>query len=45
MTICEMLSDEGSSLPEEDARKYGEEHDIPLIEGQDIIEEWEERDE
>jgi len=42
MTICEMLSDDGGSLPEEEARKYGKEHDIPLIEGADIIEEWEE---
>ncbi|MEF8873643.1 MAG: 3,4-dihydroxy-2-butanone-4-phosphate synthase [Candidatus Thermoplasmatota archaeon] len=36
MTICEMLSDQGDSLDEEEARLYGEENDIPLIEGKMI---------
>ncbi|MFP4001638.1 MAG: 3,4-dihydroxy-2-butanone-4-phosphate synthase [Candidatus Natronoplasma sp.] len=39
MTICEMLSDQGDSLSEEEARVYGEENDIPLIEGKKIKEE------
>ncbi|MFW5945314.1 MAG: 3,4-dihydroxy-2-butanone-4-phosphate synthase [Candidatus Natronoplasma sp.] len=38
MTICEMISDEGDSLDEEEARIYGEENDIPLIEGKNIKE-------
>ncbi|MFO7990943.1 MAG: 3,4-dihydroxy-2-butanone-4-phosphate synthase [Thermoplasmata archaeon] len=43
MTICEMLADDGSSLSEEDAVKYGKENDIPLIEGDDVKEAWEEQ--
>jgi len=38
MTICEMLSDQGDSLDEEEARRYGKENDIPLIEGKKIKE-------
>jgi len=38
MTICEMISDEGDSLDEEEARRYGKENDIPLIEGKKIKE-------
>jgi len=38
MTICEMISDEGDSLDEEGARRYGKENDIPLIEGKEIKE-------
>ncbi len=45
MTICEMLSSDGGSLSEEEAREYGEKHDIPLIEGKRIKEEWEELEE
>jgi len=38
MTICEMLSDQGDSLSEDEARAYGKENDIPLIEGKKIKE-------
>ncbi|MFO8109151.1 MAG: 3,4-dihydroxy-2-butanone-4-phosphate synthase [Thermoplasmata archaeon] len=42
MTICEMLSDGGGSMSEEEASIYGEENDIPLIEGRDLVSVWEE---
>ncbi len=42
MTICEMLADDGASLSEDGAIEYGRENDIPLIEGKDIKEAWEE---
>jgi len=38
MTICEMLSDQGDSLDEDEARAYGKKNDIPLIEGKKIKE-------
>ncbi len=41
MTICEMLSSNGRSLTEREARAYGESAGIPLIEGGDIKEAWE----
>ncbi len=44
MTICEMLSDEGDSLDEDQARAYGEKHDIPLVEGKVIKEALKEKD-
>ncbi len=36
MTICEMLSAEGDSLDIDEAKVYGEENDIPLVEGKMI---------
>lgn len=44
MTICEMLSPNGGSLTEDEAREYGERTGIPLIEGRDICRAWEKRD-
>jgi len=44
MTICEMLSDGGGSMTEEEAAIYGKENDIPLIEGRELMEVWEEND-
>ncbi|MFW6040377.1 MAG: 3,4-dihydroxy-2-butanone-4-phosphate synthase [Thermoplasmatota archaeon] len=41
MTICEMLSEEGGSLSEEACLEYGKLNDIPLVEGKDIKEAWE----
>ncbi len=40
MTICEMLGDDGNSLSEKEAVRYGKKHSIPLVEGKEIIEEW-----
>lgn len=40
MTICEMLSPDGESLSEDEARAYGEERKVPLIEGKEIQEVW-----
>ncbi|MFB6086026.1 MAG: 3,4-dihydroxy-2-butanone-4-phosphate synthase [Halodesulfurarchaeum sp.] len=37
--VCEMLDDEtGEALAIEDARAYAEAHDIPYVDGQDLIE-------
>ncbi|MBS3782149.1 MAG: 3,4-dihydroxy-2-butanone-4-phosphate synthase [Candidatus Thermoplasmatota archaeon] len=44
MTICEMLSDQGDSLDEEQAKEYGKENDIPIIEGKKIKEELKDKD-
>lgn len=44
MTICEMISEHGDSLSESRAAEYGEEEDIPLIEGKTIMEYLEEID-
>ncbi len=41
MTICEMMADDGNSLSLEGAKRYGGEHDIPLVKGEEIKEEWE----
>lgn len=35
-TICEMLGDEGGSLPAEKAREYAREHGLVFLKGQDI---------
>lgn len=43
MTICEMLSSNGNSLTEQEAKTYGERMNIPLVEGGDIIDAWEEK--
>ena len=39
-TICEMMGDDGYSLPKSAARMYAEEHGLPFVEGKDIIEAW-----
>jgi 3,4-dihydroxy 2-butanone 4-phosphate synthase len=36
-TICEMLGDDGGSLPPEHAREYAEEHGLAYLEGREII--------
>ncbi|MFW5904075.1 MAG: 3,4-dihydroxy-2-butanone-4-phosphate synthase [Candidatus Saliniplasma sp.] len=43
MTICEMLGDDGDSLSEKEAVRYGKKHSIPMVEGKDILKEWEAR--
>ena len=45
MTICEMLSSDGGSMSEDEAREYGKKHDIPLVEGKDIEEALDDMDE
>ncbi len=40
-TMVEMLGDDGSSLPFSKAKNYAIEHDYPFIEGNEIIERWE----
>ncbi len=42
MTICEMLSSDGDSMTEAEASEYGKKENIPLLEGKDIKEAWEE---
>lgn len=37
---CEMMADDGGSLPKEDARAYAEAHDAPFLEGREVIERW-----
>jgi len=39
-TICEMMADDGHSLPIKDSRRYAEEHDLVFLEGRKVIEEW-----
>ena len=39
-TICEMMGDDGNSLTKAEAKKYGKLHNLPFIEGKDIIEAW-----
>lgn len=41
MTICEMMSDDGNSMDEEEAKAYGKENDIPFLHGKDIKDSWE----
>ncbi|MDI6655028.1 MAG: 3,4-dihydroxy-2-butanone-4-phosphate synthase, partial [Candidatus Hydrothermarchaeota archaeon] len=36
-TICEMLGNDGNSLPFEKARKYARKHGLPFLEGKDLI--------
>ncbi|MGC8672955.1 MAG: 3,4-dihydroxy-2-butanone-4-phosphate synthase [Thermoplasmata archaeon] len=40
-TMVEMLGDDGSSLPFSKAKNYAIEHNYPFIEGNEIIERWE----
>ncbi len=39
---CEMMADDGGSLPREDARAYAESSGAPFLEGKQIIERWRE---
>jgi len=39
-TICEMMGDDGNSLPKEKAQGYAAEHDIRFLEGREIIKAW-----
>jgi 3,4-dihydroxy 2-butanone 4-phosphate synthase len=39
MVVCEMLDDyNGKALSKEDSKKYGKEHDLVFLEGQEILE-------
>ncbi len=40
-TIVETLGDDDNSLSKRDAKRFAEEHNIPFIEGKDILEAWE----
>ena len=43
VTICEMLDDEtGYALPKENAIRYARQHGLPFVEGQDVLERWDE---
>lgn len=37
---CEMMGDDGRALPKERAKEYARTHDIPFLEGRQIIEAW-----
>jgi 3,4-dihydroxy 2-butanone 4-phosphate synthase len=39
-TICEMIGDEGKSLPKNLAREYAQKHDFIFLEGFEIVEAW-----
>lgn len=39
-TICEMMGDDGSSLPKEMAKEYARQHALPFLEGEEIIRAW-----
>ncbi|HID71152.1 MAG TPA: 3,4-dihydroxy-2-butanone-4-phosphate synthase [Thermoplasmata archaeon] len=39
---CEMMYDDGNSLPKEKARRYGEKHGFVFLEGKEIVEAWKE---
>jgi len=40
-TICEMMGDDGRSLPKEEAKRYAERNGLAFVEGAEIIEAWE----
>jgi 3,4-dihydroxy 2-butanone 4-phosphate synthase len=40
-TIVETLGNDDNSLSKEDAKRFAEEHNIPFIEGHEILEAWE----
>jgi 3,4-dihydroxy 2-butanone 4-phosphate synthase len=40
LVLCEMLSDDGRSLPEPEARAYAEARGHPFVEGHRIVEAW-----
>jgi 3,4-dihydroxy 2-butanone 4-phosphate synthase len=37
---CEMMADDGGSLPRGEAKAYAERHGAPFLEGRQIIERW-----
>jgi len=39
-TICEMIGEDGRSLPREEAKKYAEERNLVFLEGEEIVEAW-----
>jgi len=39
-TICEMMGDDGNSLPKEEAREYAIRHDLCYVEGDEIVRAW-----
>lgn len=39
---CEMMADDGGSLPKEEAKAYAEAHGSPFLEGRQVIERWRE---
>lgn len=39
-TICEMMGDDGNSLPKEEAREYAVRNDLSYLEGSDIVRAW-----
>lgn len=41
-TICEMMGHDGHSRSKEDCYRYAEEHNIPIVNGTEIIEAWNE---
>lgn len=43
-TMCEMMGDDGRSMPKEETRKYAEKNGFVFLEGNDIIEAWKKRD-
>lgn len=41
-TICEMMGHDGNSRSKEDCYRYAEEHDIPIVDGDEVIAAWNE---
>ena len=39
-TICEMMGDDGGSMPKAEVARYAEEHGIAMVDGAQVIEEW-----
>jgi 3,4-dihydroxy 2-butanone 4-phosphate synthase len=39
-TICEMMGDDGNSLPKEEAREYAIRHGLCYVEGDEIVQTW-----
>jgi 3,4-dihydroxy 2-butanone 4-phosphate synthase len=40
-TICEMVGDDGRAVAKEDAKKYARGHNLPFLEGREILGAWE----
>lgn len=40
-TICEMMSDDGGSMPKERVAEFARANGIPLVEGREVVAEWE----
>ena len=39
-TICEMMADDDRALSRNDAKRYGREHNLVLLDGEDIVRAW-----